>query len=110
MRTPVYLALVASLSIVVLAIVVFVGEGIDAYYRSRLVDMVHGTAYRPYVSRVLVSGLARAGTAVLPSPARDALVRTFDAWTWRPAGWLPAFAPEYVFVLLVMGISLVGFA
>ncbi len=37
-----------------MVLAVFVGEGIDAYYRSRLVDMVYGTAYRPYVYRVLV--------------------------------------------------------
>jgi hypothetical protein len=54
MRRLGYLALLSSLTVTVIAFAVVVGEGIDAYYRPRLVDMVHGTAYRPYVSRVLV--------------------------------------------------------
>ena len=93
-----------------MTLAVFFGEGIDAYYRSRLVDMVHGTAYRPYVSRVLVPGVARLGVAALPSGIEDALTRTFAAWTWRPAGWLPAFATEYTLVLVIMSVSLIGFA
>lgn len=110
MRRLSYCFLLASLALAVLTIDVFVGEGIDAYYRSRLVDMVHGTAYRPYVYRVLVPGLARIGIAVLPSAIKDALTHAFAAWTWRPAGWRPAYATEYVLVLVVMGGSLIGFA
>src|SRR5713226_525171 len=109
MRRLGYLTVLGALTLAVLTIVVFVGEGIDAYYRSRLVDMVHGTAYRPYVYRVLVPGLVRAGTAILPSGIKQALTHAFDAWTWRPSGWLPAYATEYVLVLLVMSASLVGF-
>ena len=59
MRRLGYIVLLSSLTVTVVMFAVFVGEGIDAYYRSRLVDMVYGTAYRPYVSRVLVPGLAR---------------------------------------------------
>ena len=102
--------LFTSLALSVLALDVFTGEGIDAYYRSRLVDMVHGTAYRPYVYRALVPGVARLGTATLPSQVKEALTRAFTAWTWRPGGWLPGHAPEYVLVLVAMGGSLIGFA
>lgn len=104
-----YGLLVAALACVVMALVVFVGEGIDAYYRSRLVDMVHGTAYRPYVYRVLVPGAARIGTAMVPAGVKRALTRAFEAWPQRPAGWVPAFATEYLLVVLVMAGSLVGF-
>lgn len=110
MRRLVFFALACSLAIAVLTLAVFFGEGIDAYYRSRLADMVHGTAYRPYVGRMLVPGLARLGTAALPSGIKSALTRAFDAWTWRPAGWSPAYAIEYVLVLLMMSASLIGFA
>ena len=110
MRRPTYFFLLASLTLAVLTLDVFFGEGIDAYYRSRLVDMVHGTAYRPYVYRILVPGAARLGTASLPLPIKQTLTRAFDAWTWRPAGWQPAYAAEYVLVVLIMGASLIGFA
>jgi hypothetical protein len=78
-----------TVTLAVTAWIVFVGEGIDAYYRSRLVDMVHGTAYRPYVYRVLVPGLARLGTLLLPATVA---------------------APEHIAVISIMYASLVGFA
>jgi hypothetical protein len=110
MRTLGYLLLLGSLTLLVMTRVVFFGEGIDAYYRSRLVDMVHGTAHRPYVYRVLVPGLARVGTAVLPQGVKNSFTAAFDRWPQRPAGWLPAYAAEYVLVLLIMSASLIGFA
>jgi hypothetical protein len=110
MRRLGYIVLLSSLTVTVMMFAVFVGEGIDAYYRSRMVDMVHGTAYRPYVSRVLVPGLARMGSAALPLRIRDTLTRAFDACPWRPTGWPPAYATEYVLVLLIMSASLTGYA
>ena len=99
-----------ALSLAVTAWIVFVGEGIDAYYRSRLVDMVHGTAYRPYVYRLLVPGLARLGTIVLPSGVSASLTRAFESWPGRPEGWPPDHAADYVLVIAIMGMSLMGFA
>src|SRR5262249_28114796 len=94
----------------VLATVVFTGEGIDAYYRSRLVDMVHGDAYRPYVSRALVPGVARLGTAAVPAAARAGLADAGRTWRGGPSTWDPDHATEYAMVVLVMGASLIGFA
>jgi hypothetical protein len=98
------------LSLAVTAWIVFVGEGIDAYYRSRLVDMVHGTAYRPYVYRVLVPGLARAGSAVMPESLSGALTSVFQSWQGRPSTWPPPHAADYVLVISIMAASVVGFA
>jgi hypothetical protein len=98
------------LSLAVTAWIVFIGEGIDAYHRSRLVDMVHGTAYRPYVYRVLVPGLAHAGTMLLPASLSSSLTAAFDAWRGRPADWPPAHAADYVLVISIMAASLAGFA
>jgi hypothetical protein len=108
-RLP-YCLIVGVIVAVVMALVVLTGEGIDAYYRSRLVDMVHGTAYRPYVYRVLVPGSARLGTLLIPSRAKLWLSNALLTWSWRPDGWDPAYASEYLLVLLVMTLSLVGFA
>lgn len=93
MKTPGFLAIAAALTIVVMTWTVSIGEGIDAYYRSRLPDMVHGTAWRPYVTRALVPIVARAGGAVLP------------------AGFTtPLGDADHTLVILIMGLSLVGFA
>ena len=82
-----YTPLMVVIVIAVMAIIISVGEGIDAYYRSRLVDMVHGTAWRPYVTRALVPFVASLGVAA--------------------SGRFPH--AEYLFVTLVMAASLVGF-
>jgi hypothetical protein len=94
----------------VLTATVFLGEGIDAYYRSRLPDMVHGTAWRPYVTRALVPAAARVGEAALPASARSALSEVFSTWRGRPDGWQSQHAADYVFVVAIMAASLVGFA
>lgn len=86
-----YTPLMLLIVIAVMAIIISVGEGIDAYYRSRLLDMVHGTAWRPYVTRALVpfvANLASAATALL-------------------FGRFPH--SEYLFVTLAMAASLIGF-
>jgi len=101
--------IVGGIVLVVMAVVVFTGEGIDAYYRSRLVDMVHGTAHRPYVFRVLVPGSARLGTLLIPLRAKLWLADAFRTWSWRPDGWDPAYASDYLLVLVAMALSLIGF-
>jgi hypothetical protein len=72
--------------------------------------MVHGTAYRPYVYRLLVPGLARLGTLVMPASASAALTATFESWQGRPEGWAPGHAEDYVLVVAIMAGSLIGFA
>jgi hypothetical protein len=104
-----YLPAAAATIAVVMYLVIFVGEGIDAYHRSRLVDMVHGTAWRPYVTRALVPFAARAGTALTPDSMSQSLNRTFAGWTWKPATWSTEHAVEYVLVVSIMAGSLFAF-
>jgi hypothetical protein len=104
-----YLPAAAATIAVVMYLVIFVGEGIDAYYRSRLVDMVHGTAWRPYVTRALVPLTARAGTALTPDAVAQSFNKRFASWTWKPATWSANHAAEYVFVVLAMTASLFAF-
>lgn len=104
-----YLPAAAAIIAVVMYLVIFVGEGIDAYYRSRLVDMVHGTAWRPYVTRALVPLTARAGTALTPDAISQTLNTAFASWTWKPATWSTSHAVEYIFVVFVMTASLFAF-
>jgi len=93
MRRPVFLAVAVFLTIVVMTWTVSIGEGIDAYYRSRLPDMVHGTAWRPYVTRALVPGVARVAGSVLP------------------AGFsTPLGDADHTLVIVIMGVSLAGYA
>jgi hypothetical protein len=86
------------------------GEGIDAYSRSRLVDMVHGTAYRPYVYRALVPATARLGASLTPLTIRSSLTALFRAQKQKPSDWDAQFAAEYVWVISIMALSLLGFA
>lgn len=84
----IYLPAAIVIIVAVLYLVTSVGEGIDAYYRSRLVDMVHGTAWRPYVTRALVPIIARAMVALTPASVPR---------------------PEHVAVVLLMALSLFAF-
>lgn len=93
MRRPVFLAFAVFLTIVVMVWTVAIGEGIDAYYRSRLPDMVHGTAWRPYVTRALVPMVARAAGSILP-----------DGFS------TPLGDADHTLVVLLMGASLLGYA
>src|SRR5262245_4512059 len=72
--------------------------------------MVHGTAYRPYAYRLLVPGLARLGTIIMPSSVSNALTQAFESWQGRPDEWPPAHAADYLFVIAIMAVSLIGFA
>jgi hypothetical protein len=82
-----------ALTVFVMVWTVSIGEGIDAYYRSRLPDMVHGTAWRPYVTRALVPGLARAVGHAVPANFHT-----------------PLGDADHTLVILIMGASLFGFA
>ena len=93
MPRPIFLALATLLTVIVMTWTVSIGEGIDAYYRSRLPDMVHGTAWRPYVTRALVPIVARTAETVLPS--------TFAT---------PLGDADHTLVIIIMGLSLLGFA
>lgn len=77
MRRSLTIAALFLLSGTLVARYVYIGEGIDAFYQSRLGDMVHGTAYRPFVGRVLVPGVAHLLTAAVPDGVKRGLTAVF---------------------------------
>jgi hypothetical protein len=82
------------------------------YKRSLLPDMVAGTAWRPYVKRVLVPLAVRGTDALLPAAVRsgiEAQVRLHPILT-RRLGWQSEHASWYVLVFMLHGLSLFGFA
>lgn len=97
-------------------LVVFVNiSGVNAYEKARLADMLEGKAYRPFVYRVLVPGIANGVTSVLPdsfekslenhlnnSPAYSRSLSRFRA--------SPELAVESLIILLILGGSIVGFS
>ncbi len=84
----------------------------DLNPRSRLPDMILGTAWRPYVKRTLVGWTVRATTAAIPRGAQMALATRVerspflvDRWRWQPG-----FATWFALVFAIHLGSLVLFA
>ena len=86
-------------------------SGVNHLYRARFTDMVDGTAYRPYVNRVLLPALIRLITAPLPEQWNA----TFSAIPWITAELgafqvPPGAALQALTAWVLMLISLIGFA
>jgi len=86
-------------------------SGVNHLYRARFTDMVDGTAYRPYVNRVLLPALIRLITAPLPEHWNAA----FSAIPWIAAELRafqvpPGAALQALTAWVLMLISLMGFA
>ena len=89
--------------------------GIQSYYKSNVVNMVNGTAYRPFMYRVLVPYIANKINASIPPETRQIIAQTTeDNSTLRSIfsdrKWKIGYASEYYIVLILMYISLWGFA
>ena len=89
--------------------------GLDGYYRARFVDMIYGTAYKPFAYRVLVPWSVRALQAALPSNLLGFLQG--DVYTALPVvaratdylGWQRAYLPEYAIALGLAYLALLSF-
>ncbi len=87
-----------------------VRPGITGYGPAMLPDMIHGRAHQPFVKRQLVPLIVRAGLAVTPATIEDSLCRAFERSSLvRRFRWTAEDAPEFVWSLLVMYLSLLGF-
>ena len=89
--------------------------GIQSYYKSNVVNMVNGTAYRPFMYRVLVPYIANKINASISPETRQIIAQTTeDNSTLRSIfsdrKWNIGYASEYYIVLILMYISLWGFA
>ena len=85
--TIVYLATLVGLSLFLLNIfarpVERVRSGMNGYYRIAFLDMVHGTAHKPFVYRTLLPTTVRIVAAITPVGMRE----RFDEEVGRAAGF-----------------------
>jgi hypothetical protein len=113
-----YWALLAAVSLWMLSIFLRPAlhhVGINQYERSLFVDMVEGTAYQPYVHRVLLPLVVRGASALVPEDARASLASTIRRQHYLRRAferlyWEPEQAHRYVVAALLMVLSYVGFA
>ena len=87
---------------------------LNGYYRAMLIDMVHGTAYKPFVYRCLVPVCTRAILVILPGSVLSLLRQGLGSLApvvraLRYLGWEQAYLPEYLITLAVMYAALLGF-
>ena len=87
-------------------------RGFDGFRRARFPDMIYGKAYKPWVFRALLPITVRGITYLVPdsikAQARDYANESITVK--ETLGWDPDYFPEYVIALLVMFLSLLGFA
>ena len=102
----------ALYALLALAVLLWAAPRTSLYKRSLLPEMVAGTAWRPYVKRVLVPLVVRGTDALLPPGARAGLEQFVSRHPGLAArlGWQSAHASWYALVFLLHGLSLVLFA
>jgi hypothetical protein len=98
--------------IAALPVLLWAAPNTSLYKRSLLPEMVDGTAYRPYVQRVLVPGIARAGEAIAGPSVRAAAARVTSRTPFLRdrLRWVPDRAVAFAVVLCVHFLALVAFA
>lgn len=89
-------------------------HSLNSLHLARFMDMINGTAHRPYVERVLLPGTIRAITALTPAPVREA----FNHAAARPAfirdwcdaqGWERDHLFEYAVAVALIYACIWGF-
>lgn len=89
--------------------------GINQYERSRFLDMVKGTAYRPFVYRTLLPTTTRIVVALTPEQSATASSRIVERNVYLRSAfahfhWETSAAYAYVVACLLMLLSFMGFA
>src|SRR2546421_12623949 len=88
--------------------------GIQGFYRSNIFNMVNGTAYRPYIYRVLIPYISnkiivsipqQVSTTIAQITRNNIALKTF----FSDRRWAISYASEYYVVLTLMYASLWGF-
>lgn len=92
-----------------------IGRGISWYEPATPEAMVHGTASKPYVYRTLLPTTVRVINAAIPSGSRESirqsmLNRNVINEFVREHQWNPQYLIEYSIAIVLMFLSLVGFA
>ena len=84
--------------------------GITGYERAMLPDMIHGTAWQPFVKRQLVPLVVRGGLTLPPQSLDDRLRQVFERSSIvQKLRWPAQYAPEFVLSLVVMYASMLAF-
>jgi len=89
--------------------------GFNGYYKARFAEMIEGTAYKPFVYRMLIPLLVRGGRVLLPSPLeqflREGVYRLipFVGQVMDYLAWERELLPEYLLASCFMYAALLGF-
>src|SRR5262245_58433558 len=75
--------------------------GMNHFWPSKIDEMIHGTAWQPYVFRTLLPTTARVILRAIPQKTKDSLVRgaekiPAEKRMFEILRWEPRFAPEYL--------------
>lgn len=89
-------------------------HSINSLYLARFMEMVSGTAHRPYVERVLVPGGIRVVSALTPAPVREGFnhvaIRSEFIREWCDAqGWERDHLYEYSIAVVILYACIWGF-
>jgi hypothetical protein len=115
----VYFLTLLGISVYVFALFVRPVEGVHSglnnYHRSKFLDMVNGTAYKPFVYRTLFPTTIRILSAVTPTPIKQAFAATaqsnrFVRERFRMLFWETTAAYEYGLASTLMVLCFMGFA
>jgi hypothetical protein len=113
----VYFMVLISLSILILDVFLLPSEkhyGINRYNRGRFLDMVDGTAPKPFVYRTLLPTTVRAAAAVVPIRYREACANFAEQHmviraAFRSFEWETQAAFQYLCGATVMLLCFIGF-
>jgi hypothetical protein len=88
--------------------------GINQYDKSKFLDLVEGTAHKPFVYRALLPAVVRAASAAVPRGAQEACARAVErqpqaAEVFEGFHWETAAAFQYLVACLLMGACFLGF-
>ncbi len=93
--------------------ILFLSQGINNYERARYLEMVNGTAYRPYVTRVFLPLTVRTLSSTIPSTWKENLqeqasqdpriLKIFEKLGWEMNGFV-----EYTLGVALMYVALLG--
>jgi hypothetical protein len=87
--------------------------GINFYERSKFLEMVHGTAYKPFVYRTLLPTTVHLISIVTPNQYRHVFEEVIGqqySSLFMFFGWETSAAYEYVIAFILMLVSLMGFS
>ena len=109
----IYFTLIAVVSFYVL--IVFVkNPGMNTYDRAMFHDIIYGTAWKPYVYRVIIPVITRTATSLIPERFQNTLSETVEQnknikAVLEKFHWDSKDITEYLIACFLMYLSLIGF-